>query len=367
MVRAALFPVHLARPVPLLFVVLACVALTSATAQAVPGAEIWLSAAGVLDGSGIDGGPEYSSAGARVFLDSGRSESVRASLAVSLSSDGTVLLERAWLRTRLPLPGGDAFMRFSAGKMPLSWGRGFFFNAADSVFGELPSLTGLASSEYRISADWMAVFLLPLGAFSFIEAVYLPEVKEPGWPFVSPSGDGRAPRGGSRAGSRIGLSPGWYLLNSIEASWLFSESGGSRFGLSAEGSVWVDWYASAAVDADGKNWSASAGIFRSFDWFRDVPLSLRSELITHPEEQNLACFAVLQAGFADIYSLSLQGLFAAGGRPVHPALPHGSGMATAALSIVPLSGFTLEANLSRLYGTPSGNMWILGAGTRLRY
>lgn len=362
-----------------LLVALGTAAGTPLFAQAVPSVELWMTAGAEVSSGGLDGGPEYSSAGARLLVDSARSGTVRGSLAVSIQTDGTVFLERAWLRARFPWITEDSFLRFSAGKMPLSWGRGFFFNAADPVFGELPSIRSAGAGEYRISTDWMAVVLLPLGSFSFLEIAALPEITADRFfsgtgEYLSGAAAGSAvaagllpPPPGNRAGTRVALTPGWYLLHSIEANWLYSENTGSRFGLAGEGSLWFDWYASASADDDAQNWSVSAGIFRAFDWFRDVPISFRSELLTHPGRENLVCFAVLQAGFADIYSLSLQGLYAAGGRPVHSSLPHGSGLAAVALSIVPLSGFSIETSLSHLRGGEGSGLWIISAGTRLRY
>jgi hypothetical protein len=125
----------------------------------------------------------------------------------ALVSDGFYFtLEKAYVKTRLPgFPDGSS-SRLSFGKMPIAWGQGTFFNAGDILFGSMPNQTSLFSSEYRTDTDWMGVFYLPLGDWSFVETAGLPPMR---------SGET------GRGGGRFVLTPGWTILNSIEAGYLY--------------------------------------------------------------------------------------------------------------------------------------------------
>ncbi len=83
-----------------------------------------------------------------------------------------VSLDKAYIKARFPE------FRLTAGKTRLSWGDGFVFNAGDILFDSVSTTVDLSSSEVRSDTAWLVAANLPLGRFSFVEAVILPPTDE---------------------------------------------------------------------------------------------------------------------------------------------------------------------------------------------
>jgi hypothetical protein len=227
---------------------------------------------------------------ARLDLQSAGSANVRGQLQLDgWVADGLALdIPRAWLRLRLP------WLRFTVGKTRLSWGEGFVFNAGDVLFGSLDPLAGgLDAAALRDQTAWLASAYVPLGDFSFLEAVVLPFGAPPASSLPEELSALLAPRafadleGG--AGLRgvfkiagIELEPGWY------ADWA---SRTQRPCLSLQGHLLADWSLSAALAipfddprwAEAAEWLAvTAGLFHLARLGADRTLSLRLEAALRP-------------------------------------------------------------------------------------
>ncbi|KKW29055.1 MAG: hypothetical protein UY71_C0005G0024 [Parcubacteria group bacterium GW2011_GWB1_52_7] len=105
----------------------------------------------------------------RLFLDAAPTESVRGQLALEARVGDTTELavSRAYVRVRTPA------WRMTHGLAPLAWGQGFFYNAADVIFGPVGSTSDLTAKELRDQAVWQSTLFVPLGPFSFVEAALL--------------------------------------------------------------------------------------------------------------------------------------------------------------------------------------------------
>lgn len=299
--------------------------------------------------------PGANAGGARIFLDSARTDAVKTAIACTISSDGTATLDRAYAKARFPWVVEDTTLRITAGKSPLSWGKGFLFNAADPVFGAVPAVASLSAGDYRTATDWMETVYLPLGGFSFVEAVYLPPVNSRH----------------NRAGSRLVLAPSWRFAQSFEVSYLFEEGPVHTASLAADGSLWADWYAACSgtwktgLSGSGNalpdtDWTLSAGAFRLFGPFRGVSVSARAEALLYPAENRQVWYPSIQAGY-DAFTVNLQALFATGATLATiggdsgavlavtsiPWIDSGSGLLACGLSYSPLKEITLSATAVR--------------------
>lgn len=101
---------------------------------------------------------------------------VRAEVAVDfnfpdLSGIPVITLDKAYVKAKFPS------FRLTAGKTRLGWGDGFVFNSGDVVFGSISPQVSLIGTELRTDTAWMTAVNIPLGRFSFIEAlVVAPEM-----------------------------------------------------------------------------------------------------------------------------------------------------------------------------------------------
>jgi hypothetical protein len=213
------------------------------------------------------------------------SENVKAEIAIdALLGDGIVAsLARASIGVRFPS------FRLTVGKARLSWGEGTAFNAADLLFGA-DSVTGLdlTADVLRDDAAWLAAAYVPLGPFSFVEAVaLLPPVDvvalvaNPLAPLPDPS---EVALGGRIAGKLAGIK--------TEASYLFRGAEPAHHAaVSLQGNLVVDWHLSAAVSlpavapeardlAEGLR--VSAGLFHLQRLGDRATLSIRLETLLAP-------------------------------------------------------------------------------------
>jgi len=208
-------------------------------------------------------------------------------------SGAAVTVPRAYLKVRLP------WFRFMIGKSRVSFGRGFFFDAGDVIFGGAGlAVTDLSASVLRDDTTWLLETYLPLGNFSYLEGVLLPYLGA-GGVFGSPASTSLATdltqvltpvnwrnlSGGGRAVFRLaGVD--------MEAGYLFSGTSGVHLPyLAAAGSLGVDWYlaASATVPVSEADWpnlgerlAFSAGLFHLFRLSGDASIAGRIEGLVLP-------------------------------------------------------------------------------------
>jgi hypothetical protein len=226
-------------------VALACVAAAIAAAQTAepagvrPSVELTL-----LDTLSRQGDWEASLAATgvgRLYLDATGSDNVKGQLRLDAQMGDTTELSvsRAWVKFRFP--------RFQTtwGLAPLRWGQGFFYNAADVVFGPVGSTSDLTAAELRDLAVWQSTVFVPLAPFSFVEAsVFAPELNLSELnnnPSATPPSVAEAAAGG-RVLAPIGGSQ-------IEAGYLYRGSDGTHNPfVSLHGSLFVDFYLGASLE-----------------------------------------------------------------------------------------------------------------------
>jgi hypothetical protein len=354
-----------------------------APAEAVASGEIRLSAAFLANSDGFAPYPGGATGGASIGLEAGKSDAIKASVRASIDAPSggvsgrpTLTLDRAYAKARFPWLVENTSLRLTLGKAPLAWGKGFVFNAGDPVFGALPasSISSVGTTEFRTATAWMATLNVPVGDFSFAEAVWLAPV------------DG----GTSRGGGRIVLAPGLPVLQSVEAGFLLTDSAYRSAYLAVDGSLFFDWYAAASLaelarDPSGINpkarYTVSFGLFRIFDFIPDVPLTLRAEGLAYPEENRQLWFQSLQAGLTDELSVTLEGLFATGTDDVIALADLASsasvlswmdgetGLAGIVVSLSPVKGFALSASVLKQFekGDPMKPEAIIAAGCKYSF
>jgi hypothetical protein len=189
---------------------------------------------------------------------------------------------RAYLKARFPL------FRLTAGKTRLSWGAGFVFDAGDVIFGGMTPYLDLTQADPRDQTAWLASAYVPLGDFSFFEAVGLPFMPpQPGdpagtgspyFPFDSINVGGRAVAG------LKGIT--------LEAGYLYSGQRKTHMPyMSVQTSLYFDLYAAASLgipesaaiwdDVSG-SLHVSCGLSRAFDLGGPGSLSVRAEAAVVP-------------------------------------------------------------------------------------
>ncbi len=145
-----------------------------------------------------------------------------------------ITLDRAYVKARFP------DFRLTAGKTRMGWGDGFVFNSGDVIFGSVSPYVDLTASEIRTETDWLTGINIPLGRFSFVEALIL-----------APSPD---TAGGKLLGAVEDTSLGGRLYTKfggtkIEAGYMYR--GGDtplhRPYLSFQGNIGPDWYLAAST------------------------------------------------------------------------------------------------------------------------
>ena len=198
-------------------------------------------------------------------------------------------IPQAYLKVRLP------GFRLTLGKTRVSWGDGFVFNAGDVVFGSMDTISGdLSGSTLRSATAWLAAVYVPLGAFSFLEAVTLPYgVPDPAEDTLTTSLLDLAVAlplhslsGGIRGVLKLGrttLETGYYATGRTPTE--------HRPYISLHGHLLVDWNLSAAMtipqfEADWQQWDEfvgiSAGMFHLINLGLNRSLSFRLEAALRP-------------------------------------------------------------------------------------
>jgi hypothetical protein len=243
---------------------------------------------------------------------------------------------RAYIKVRFP------WFRLTLGKTRVSWGDGFVFNAGDVIFGSMSAITAdLTAETLRDETAWLGALYIPLGDFSFLEAVVVPYPTGVGAVLIGPGGAGdfiltpvSVPSlldigpvaldeigGGMRVAFKVGRT-------TAEGGFFTSHYGNAhRPYLSLHGHLLVDWNLSASLgipfgvpleDLDWDQWdqwlSISAGVFHPINLSPGRTLSLRLEAAIHPgadwEEtpagSNYGLFLFPEIAFAPSDTLSIQ-------------------------------------------------------------
>ena len=212
------------------------------------------------------------------------SENVKAEVAVdAILGDGIeASLARASIGVRFP------GFRLTVGKARLAWGEGTAFNAGDLLFGS-SSAAGLdlTADALRDDAAWLVAAYVPLGRFSFAEAVILPPPVDVAAfladPLSAPD-PGETAAGGRLVGKLLGIR--------TEAAYLFRGAEPAHHAaVSLQGNLVVDWHLSAAVSIPAVSPDAadlseglrlSAGLFHLQRLGDRATLSARLEALVAP-------------------------------------------------------------------------------------
>jgi hypothetical protein len=181
----------------------------------------------------------------------------------------TASVPDAWIKARFPS------FRITVGKTRLSWGDGFFFNAADLLFGSTDAENiDLISQELRTETAILASAQIPTGLFSFGEVV------------LRPSEDKKLYN--TAAGGRY-----YTMIGSTKAefAYLYHAPDGHRASISLQGNIGPDWYAAVESGIDEQfsdiqdNLDISFGLFHLEQINRIASLSLRLEGLVKPFAQ----------------------------------------------------------------------------------
>ena len=226
-------------------------------------------------------------------------------------------LHKAYMKFRLPfgLPGGD--IRIAAGKMPLSWGYGLFYNAGDLIFGSNPlNLTGTASvsaatslnfssstlSDFRTATDWIFAITVPLVKGIQIEAIALPPIEN------------AALYNYGRFGGRAQFNPELVMLENIEAGYLADGNlAAQRFYVSLDGNLWLDYNVNVSTvlkKDDGfakESFECLLALSKVFYIQTDVQnhqLQLRAESLWTPFEEKLGIFGFISYQITETVSIA---------------------------------------------------------------
>ena len=222
---------------------------------------------------------------ANLTLKSKGNSNVKGQLSIEavLGEPSLIDISRAFVKVRFP------GFRATLGKTRLSWGEGFFFNAGDLLYGSTSVQADLTSDILRDEAGWLTQLYLALGAFSFVEAIYLPgdvnllELVEDPSAALPALADSSV--GGRLVGKLLGLKlEGGYLyrgLTNVHDPYL-----------SFQGNLLVDWHLSASgsfqggEDLEGEAFldtvRISAGLFHMLRITRISSLALRLEGLSYP-------------------------------------------------------------------------------------
>jgi len=226
-----------------------------------------------------------------LYLDSTGNKNVKAYLQLDAWITDSVGLDvpRAYLKVRFP------WFRLTVGKTRLSWGDGFVFNAGDVLFGSMGSISGgLSDDTLRAETGWLTALYLPLGAFSYLEAVAapyglpaIPGSLETDLQFLSDTIAFDELSAGARGVFKLDR-----LNTTMEAGYYADGIAAEhRPYLSLHGHLLVDWNLSASMsipmgDPAWQQWddwlAVSAGVFQLWNLGASRTLSLRLEAAIRP-------------------------------------------------------------------------------------
>lgn len=233
-----------------------------------------------------------------------------------ISGIPVLTLQKAYVKARFPS------FRLTAGKTRLSWGEGFVFNSGDIIFGSISPNISLVGSELRTETAWLTAVNIPLGRFSFIEAL----IKAPDMIYSenTPIGLGnvRDLGAGGRLYTKLGdikIEAGYYFdgtdllkydLSHTDEAEEYDINSLHRTYLSLQGNLGVDFYlnGSVALPSNGgevlketakDSLNLSFGLFHLIEIGYNNSLTLRLESVFLPfrywkeEKGNAGSYAVL--------------------------------------------------------------------------
>lgn len=286
----------------------------------------------------------YSSAEALAKLDANVSSSVKAYLESTCSilsvpeTDyttagfaGTVTLSKAYVKARLPWFNGFS-ARMNAGKQPVSWGYGLFYNAGDLIFGSDPvnqkqradtsfsftsvalksnddysalagtvgqsaalssgttgALSSSSLSDLRIASDWAFCFVAPISKIVTIEAIALPPIDS--------ALNGSSGRFGSRAQFKIDS----VVIENMEGGFISSDKmNTNELYLALDGTIFFDYNICSSVKFEDEfvkdEWQISTSLCKNFTIRGDTQeqtLMIRAESLIKPLENDFGIFGFL--------------------------------------------------------------------------
>jgi len=286
----------------------------------------------------------YSSAEALAKLDANVSSSVKAYLESTCSilsvpeTDyttagfaGTVTLSKAYVKARLPWFRGFS-ARMNAGKQPVSWGYGLFYNAGDLIFGSDPvnvrprsdtafsftsvalksnddysalagtvgqsaalssgttgALSSSSLSDLRIASDWAFCFAAPVSKIVTIEAIALPP--------IDTALNGSSGRFGSRTQFKIDS----VVIENMEGGFISSDKmNTNEFYLALDGTIFFDYNICSSVKFEDEfvkdEWQISTSLCKNFTIRGDTQeqtLTFRAESLIKPLENDFGIFGFL--------------------------------------------------------------------------
>ena len=243
-------------------------------------------------------------------VDSADNKNVKAyfQLDSSITDVVTFDVSQAYIKVRFP------WFRLTLGKTRVSWGDGFVFNAGDVLFASMDTISGdLFAATLRDETAWLVAVNLPVGPFSFLEAVFLP---------YDPLGledSSYALSGGARGVFKLDR-----IDTTLELGYLASSPYEEhRPYVSLHGHLLVDWNLSASMaipmgDLQWQQWDEwlgiSAGMFHLINLGLNRTLSFRLEAALRPGAEwqatsggtDYALFLFPEVAFSPTDTLSLQ-------------------------------------------------------------
>lgn len=286
----------------------------------------------------------YSSAEALAKLDANVSSSVKAYLESTCSilsvpeTDyttagfaGNVTLSKAYVKARLPWFNGFS-ARMNAGKQPVSWGYGLFYNAGDLIFGSDPvnqkqradtsfsftsvalksnddysalagtvgqsaalssgttgALSSSSLSDLRIASDWAFCFVAPISKIVTIEAIALPPI------------DSALNGSSGRFGSRTQFKIDSVVIENMEGGFISSDKmNTNELYLALDGTIFFDYNICSSVKFEDEfvkdEWQISTSLCKNFTIRGDTQeqtLTFRAESLIKPLKNDFGIFGFL--------------------------------------------------------------------------
>jgi hypothetical protein len=245
-------------------------------------------------------------------------ENAPAATASNPTAATVITVPRAEIRWRMD--AGASTVRFTVGRTRLTWGDGQLYNAGDVINGVRPSNTDLTATTLRDETQWLTVAYLPLGRFSFLEAVALfpmsrvggvdetggddPDIATPTLAgSIAPSRAAETAGGGRIQGQIGGIKSeiGYLYRGSEETHQPYA---------SLQGNLFVDWYAAlswAGGAADAPGLAASGGLFHTLNGDRLGTFTARAETLWTEERETLRLFPELTWAPSQLLTLYLRG------------------------------------------------------------
>ncbi|OJF77122.1 MAG: hypothetical protein BKP49_03025 [Treponema sp. CETP13] len=235
---------------------------------------------------------------------------ITASYTESTVDDGILTLDKAYLKTRIPINNNT--LRLSIGKMPLSWGYGQIYNAGDIVFGAEPEITD--SSISRTYTQWMmsgSISILP--DFLSIEPLVVIPMKNYATNDLYPD---------TRYGGRLFFTPYTKQLESFEIGYLINNDfDESQIYVGFDGNLLADYTLCSTItiydttEETEDSWAISGGLqkywtFTNYNTGKDQQLILKTEELWYPYAKNINAYTYINYKINDFITTNISYLFA---------------------------------------------------------